>query len=95
MKTQIMANAIWDLIDLAGGPDCPLYASREDHRKATLQVMSDSGCFDEAKNLVEDVGYYFDHETTPREVIVWIAERLMSLPMQWEESQMDIEEVMK
>jgi hypothetical protein len=95
MTTPIMANAIWNLIDLAGGPDRPLYASREDHRKATLQVMSDSGCFDEAKNLVEDFGYYFDHETTPREVIVWIAERLMSLPMQWEESQMDIEEVMK
>jgi hypothetical protein len=95
MKTPILANAIWDLIDLAGGPDCPLYTSREDHRRATLQVMSDSGCFDEAANLTEDFGYYFDQETTPRAVIVWIAEGLMSLPMQWEESQMDIEEAMK
>lgn len=90
-----MANAIWDLIDLAGGPDCPLYASNKSHRKATLQLMSDSGCFDEAKNLVEDFGDYFDQKTTPREVIVWIAEGLMSLPMQWEEAQMDIEEAIK
>jgi hypothetical protein len=85
MKTPILANAIWDLIDLAGGPDCPLYASREDHRKATLQVMSDSGCFDEARNLKEDFVHYFDQETTPRVVIEWIAERLVSVSMQWEE----------
>ena len=94
-NTTLITNAIWDLIDLAGGPDCPLYASNKSHCKATLQVMSDSGCFDEAKNLVEDFGDYFDEKTTPREVIVWIAERLMSLPMQWEEAQMDIEEVIK
>jgi hypothetical protein len=85
MKTPILANAIWNLIDLAGGPDCPLYASREDHRKATLQVMIDSGCFDEARNLTEDFGDYFDQETTPRAVIEWIAERLVSVSMQWEE----------
>ena len=85
MKTPILANALWELIGLAGGPDCPLYASREDHRNATLQVMIDSGCFDEAANLKEDFGYYFDQKTTPRAVIEWIAERLVSVSMQWEE----------
>jgi len=89
---KILANQIWELIDLAGGPDCQLYASREDHREATLKVMSDSGCFDEARNLVEDFGDYFGEQTTPRQVIEWIAERLVSLSMQWED-QNELEEV--
>jgi hypothetical protein len=83
---RILANQIWELIDLAEGPDCPLYASRKSHREATLKVMADSGCFDEAKNLVEDFGDYFGEQTTPREVINWIAERLKSLTWQWEEN---------
>ena len=33
---KILANQLWNLIDIAEGPDCPLYASRKDHREATL-----------------------------------------------------------
>jgi hypothetical protein len=54
--------------------------------------MSDSGCFDEARNLVEDFGDYFGEQTTPRQVIEWIAERLVSLSMQWEDDN-ELEEV--
>lgn len=76
-----LSDQFWNLIDIAEGPDCPLYASRKDHREATMKVMVNSGCFNE-----EDFEVLFGEQTTPRYVIDWVSERLASLTMQWEES---------